>query len=138
MKRVGLVLIMLVLVSMLMVGCAEDTATLERNLYYDMEDIYRYGVDFLDEYVDGMIGQTYDLDKLDKQLIFMEETLDELKAPKHLASEVAEWKVQADGTLEVLKDMRQGKSVNLTDRQVEALDKGRHRIYDGFKEYEWK
>lgn len=139
MKRKSLFLVILILISLLLTACTEDTATLERNLYYDMEGIYRYAFNFLDEYVDGMRNQTYDVKLLKQQIDSMKKSVAKLKPPKHLKSEVNEWKGHIEDAIVVFERMMDGdSSALLTPNQVEALDHGMERIYNGFKEYEWK
>lgn len=139
MKRKNLLLVILILIPLLLTACTEDTVTLERNLYYDMEDIYRYAFNFLDEYVDGIRNHSYDVKELKQQVSLMKETVAKLKPPKHLKEEVNEWKGHIEDSILVFERMMDGdSSAILTPNQVEALDHGMERIYNGFKEYEWK
>ena len=137
-KRIIAGIVMLFIVLTMLTGCGEDTFTLERKLYYDMEDIYRYGLDFMDEMVKGAKANKLDYDALQGYIASLEDKVDGLKPPKHLKSEVNEWKSEIEGAISVFKQMADGGKELLSNSQLEAFDYGITRIYDGFKEFDWR
>lgn len=137
-KRIVAGVVMLFIVLTMLTGCGEDTSALERNLYYDMEDINRYGLDFMNEMIRGVQARKLDDEALQGYITSLEDKVKGLKPPKHLKSEVEDWKSEVEGMIGVFKQLADGGQQRLSNSQLEALDHGRTRIYDGFKEFDWK
>lgn len=134
-KKIILILMATVLISTSLTGCKEDTLSLERNLYYDMEAINRAGLDFMTEMIKKVSGLPYRQDILDGSIKMMEDKTGGLKPPKHLKQEVKDWKQQVYITIDIFKQLKDGGTQTLGPEQLEAFDYGRQRIYDGFKEF---
>lgn len=132
------ILILLIISVMLLTGCSEDTHELERNLYYDMEDINRYGLDFMEETLTGMTRGIFAKSEMQNIIKSMEDKVANLKPPKHLKSEVEDWVGHVNSVIDKFKETAQGEYTPLSKTEMEAFDYGTERIYDGFKEYEWK
>lgn len=132
------ILILLIISIVLLTGCSEDTYELERNLYYDMEDINRYGSEFLDAMILAVGKREYNTQALIEPLDKMEAKLTNLTPPKHLKDEVVEWQDEIEEMIALFRLMSDGNLTVLDKINSDAIDFGRARIYDGFKEYGWK
>ena len=125
-----------------MVGCGEDVEALERNLYYDMEEMNSYSTKFLEEYVKQMrIDHTrFDANGLLWEYIdLLEESVNKgIKPPRHLRKEANEWfevmKQLPDIYRDMMYDMEARKQI--TPSMIRRLD-DRRRIYNNFEEFEW-
>lgn len=130
------ILILIVISIMLLTGCAEDTFALEKNLYYDMEDIRRNALNFMDESIDALATGNYSTPELQKPIDKMKEKVANLNAPKHLKQEVSDWQEEVDNLILIFEAMAEGDMSVVKEIDGEVIDFEMMRIYDGFKAYE--
>lgn len=134
----GLLFILILLVGLTAVGCGEDVAALERNLYYDMQDFLSLVLETYDELIDQL---TIDMKINDAQAINRlideaENKLDNLNPPKHVKKEVEEWQKHGYDMITHLRNSVKNPygTYNL-DRATTLALENTYRIYDGFKEF---
>lgn len=145
MKKRRVLIALLLIAVVVLTGCVthehEKTLDLERNLYHDMESVYRNGLKFIKDLTDMVVAQEFDTDKLTDTVDSIETTLDNLHPPQHLADEVENWSNELKELVPALRLQVESPYVNkhgFTPSRVEALEYGRLRIYDGFEEFKWK
>ena len=142
MKLKQIILIVLIMV-VIGSGCGQDVESLERNLYYDMEELNDYAVKFMKEYL-RQINIDHTNLKGNSKLLELKAALGDkveegINPPRHLKDETDEWFSAVQELEVVFKEMMEGieNSDGLTPQLVRTLDR-RDRIYNGFREYEWR
>lgn len=134
-KKIIICILVIAAIGMMFFFFREDTAKLERNLYYDMEDINRLAIEFMTEMVNKVSGGYYNETVLTENIKLMEKKVNNLQPPRHLKDEVDDWAEQIKLSIEIFRQMKSGYPVYLGNEQLEAFDHGRERIYDGFKKF---
>ena len=145
-KSLAIVLLFL-LASTLLTGCSEDTESVERNLYYDMERVDRRFATVLEDVLEDqknrllqmLVGNDleFDADKHLANIDRLEESLEGIKFPKHLKQEEQQYTEISQRAVQELRYMIESDFAEYpSDEVLEFFDHEYKRIYSGFREFE--
>lgn len=147
MKKLLLLLVLLLTIGI--TGCSSGkNRDLERNLYYNMNEAEEVALSILQEIKVDMlvIGNKWYIDidrtKYEEDIDRYVDLVTSIKAPRYLRSEVKEWKEDAMTFIPYLDEVAFPRKFDENDGDLYsfgyALDRGRFRIFDGFREFNWR
>lgn len=146
-KRSLAIVLLFLLSSTLTTGCSEDTESVERNLYYDMERVDRRFATVLEDALNDqgnrllemIMGNEVELDteKHLENIDNLEESLEGIEFPRHLREEGEVYSEISQKAVEELRYMIESDFEEYPSSEVlEFFDHEYKRIYSGFREFE--
>ena len=142
MRKKVMLWLVIVMVGILGVGCGEDVFSLERNLYFEIEELNEDGLaligDISNMWIDGgLVGDAAKQEEFAQRIDAFEKKAGAVKAPKHLKEDLEEWQKENGRLVEFLRGYSEDYNEILeADTDFSRLDRLYERLQSGFKEFE--